>query len=74
MIENIRQRLEMRPFEPFTVVTSAGKPYLVASPEHAGFNPKGTRVTIYFDDDSFVYLSALHIAAVEQGTPTNAAA
>ena len=69
MIENIRQRLETRPFEPFIVVTSAGKPYAVASPDHASFNPKGTRVIIYFDDDSSVYLPALHIAAVEQGAP-----
>ena len=73
MIKVIRDYLDARPFVPFTVVTSAGKEYSVPSPEHAGLNPKGTAMTIYFDDEGSVYLFALHIAAVEQAAPASAA-
>lgn len=74
MLNAIRERLQARPFVPFTVVTSAGKQYVVASAEHASFNPKGTALTIYFDDDSSVYLSTLHLAAVEQAALAPSAA
>ncbi len=66
MIPLIIHHLEARPFVPFDIVTSAGKNYHVASPDHAHLSPKRTMVTVYFDDDGSVTLSALHIAAVEQ--------
>lgn len=66
MIQQIIARLEARPFTPFTIVTSAGKSYPVASADHAHLSPRRTMVTVYFDDESSVTLSALHIAAVEQ--------
>lgn len=67
MMEYIRNLLEARPFVPFSIVTSAGMRYFVASREHAGFNPKRTRITIYFDDDGQISVSALHVTAVEEG-------
>jgi hypothetical protein len=67
MIGDIQKLLEARPFEAFEVVTSAGQHYRVASPEHADVNPKGSRLVIWFDDDSSVMISRLHIAAVELG-------
>ena len=69
MIADIRRLLDTRPFDPFTIVTSSGQRYFVASHEHAGINPRQTRVTVYFDDDSQVSLSALQLVAIEQNTP-----
>ena len=69
MIADIRHLLDTRPFEPFTIVTGSGQRYFVASHEHAYINPRQTRVTVSFDDDSQVALSALHIVAVEHATP-----
>jgi hypothetical protein len=66
MIAHIKQLLEARPFVPFHVVMSSGQRYRVASPEHAGTNPKGTGIVVWFDDDSSVTLSALHISLVEK--------
>lgn len=68
MIAEIRRLLAEVPFHPFTIVTSSGKQYLVASPDHAGFNPSGTRVIVWFDDESSVHVSALHITAVQEMT------
>jgi hypothetical protein len=61
MVRDIRQLLSMRPFQPFSIVTSAGKQYRVPTSDHAGVNPNGSR-----DDGSGVTISALHIMAVEQ--------
>jgi hypothetical protein len=62
----LRRLLSARPFERFSVVTSSGKQYEVPSPDHAGINPANSRIVIWFDDDSSVTLSALHIAAIEK--------
>jgi hypothetical protein len=74
MIADIQQLLEARPFQPFSVVTSSGMKYRVASPEHADFNPRGTRVVIWFDDDSSVQVAGLHIAALETESSLNSPA
>ncbi|HSU53384.1 MAG TPA: hypothetical protein VLT36_04935 [Candidatus Dormibacteraeota bacterium] len=67
MTGDIRQNLEGAPFEPFTIVTTSGTRYPVATPDHAGVNPRGSRVVVWFDDDSSVTISGLHIAAIEKG-------
>lgn len=65
MISEIVKRLEAKPFEPFDIVTTAGKSYRVASADHAHLTPRKTRVVVMFDDESTVTITALHIAAVE---------
>jgi hypothetical protein len=69
MIADIRKLLDVVPFVPFSIVTSSGKHYRVATPDHASFNPNGTRVIVYFDDDSHVAIAPLHISSIEQETP-----
>lgn len=69
MIAEIRRLLDLVPFRPFTIVTSSGKEYFIASPDHAGFNPAKTRVLVWFDDDSHVDIGALHITAIERKAP-----
>lgn len=69
MIGDVRQHLGARPFEPFVIVTSSGQRYRVPSSEHAGINPRGSRVVVWFDDGSSVTLSGLHIVAVEKEAP-----
>ncbi len=66
MIEDVRQHLIARPFEPFLIVTSSGQRYRVASADHADINPRGSRVVVWFDDDSSVTVSGLHIVAIER--------
>ena len=66
MIPEIRQYLHASPFGPFQIVTSSGHRYHVASADHAGINPKGSRVVVWFDDEGSVTVSGLHIAAVEK--------
>ena len=67
MIADIREHLEASPFEAFTIVTSSGRRYPVPSADHAGLNPQGTRVVVWFDDDASVTVAGLHIAAIERG-------
>jgi hypothetical protein len=71
MIEDVRHHLEAGPFEPFAIVTSSGHRYVVPSSDHAGINPRGNRIVIWFDDGGSVTLSALHITAVEKQVRTN---
>jgi hypothetical protein len=36
--------------------------------DHVGLNPRGNRIVVWFDDDSNVTISGLHIAPIEKGT------
>ena len=70
MTPDVRQHLSAAPFETFSIVTSSGHRYAIASPDHAGIHPRGSRVVVWFDDDSSVTISAIHIAAIEKnGSP-----
>jgi hypothetical protein len=66
MIPDIRQLLLAGPFEPFFIITSNGNRYRVASPDHASTNPQGSRVVVWFEDDSSVTVAGSHIAALEK--------
>jgi hypothetical protein len=70
MIADVRQHLQAGPFEPFVIVTSSGHRYRIASADHAGVHPQGSRVVIWFDDDSSVTVSGLHIAALKKEAAT----
>jgi hypothetical protein len=70
MIADVRQRLHAGPFEPFVIVTSSGHRYRVATADRANINPQGSRVVIWFDDESSVDISGLHIAAIEKEPAT----
>ena len=62
------------PFEPFAIVTSSGIRYRVPSADHATINPQSSRVVVWFEDESGVIISGLHIAAVEKEGPQKAKA
>jgi len=74
MIADVRQFLESGSFEPFSIVTSSGNRYRVPSADHASINPQGSRVVLWFDDESGVIVSGLQIAAVEKEAPQKAKA
>ena len=74
MIGDVRQFLHTGPFESFVIVTSSGNRYRVPSADHATINPQGSRVVIWFDDESGVIISGLHIAALEREAPQKKAA
>ena len=66
MIDDIKLRLEESVFRPFTIVTSSGAKYRVASRDHVGFGPKHSRVIVWFDDDTSVLIAGLHMVAIEE--------
>lgn len=74
MIAEVRHLLESGPFEPFVIVTTGGSRYRVPSADHATINPQGSRVVVWFDDESGVIISGLHIASVEKEGPPKAKA
>ena len=74
MIDVIKRYLGTNPFEPFSIVTSGGVRYRVASRDHANIDPTGKRVVIWFDDGGGVIISGLHITAVEEEASASQAA
>jgi hypothetical protein len=74
MIADVSHFLESGPFEPFVIVTSSGNRYRVPSADHATINPQRSRVVAWFDDESGVIISGLHIASVEKESPEKAKA
>ncbi len=67
MIDEIQHRLEQKVFTPFTIVTSSGERYRVASRDHVGFGPRKSRVLVWFDDDTTALIAGLHIVSIEEG-------
>jgi hypothetical protein len=74
MIADVRHFLESGPFEPFAILTSGGSRYRIPSADHATINPQGSRVVVWFNDESGVIISGLHIASVEKEAPQKAKA
>jgi len=74
MIADVRHFLESGPFEPFVIVTSSGSRYRIPSADHATINPQSSRVVVWFDDESGVIISGLHLASVEKEAPRKAKA
>jgi hypothetical protein len=67
MVADVRHLLQTTPFEPFVIITTSGHRYAVPTADHAGINPGGSRVVVWFDDDSSVTIAGLHIASIEKG-------
>ena len=65
-IADIQRLLGQRPFVPFLIVTRSGQSYRVASGEHAGINPRGSRVHVWFDDDTGVTIAEGNIVALDK--------
>jgi hypothetical protein len=65
-ISDIQLLLGCRPFAPFIIVTRSGLRYRVASAEHAGINPRGSRLHVWFDDDTGVTIAEANIVALER--------
>ena len=66
LIADVQRLLARRPFVPFFIVTSNGQRFRVASEEHAGLNPRGTRIHVWFDDESGATIAASQIVALEK--------
>jgi len=60
----MRQFLSLKPFEPFTVVTSSGDRYLVKYPENALLT-KTKIVIVNPEDDTIAICALLHVASVQ---------
>lgn len=67
MIDQIQSLLHATPFVPFTVITSSGDKFHVPHPDHALISPRGTRVTIYDDNDVASLVTVLHIVGTKTG-------
>ena len=68
MIPRIKELLHSTPFSPFTVRTSDGREFTVATPDHAAVNPKGTYVVLFSDNDTHANVAGLHVVAVVEQT------
>ena len=65
-IADIQRLLGQRPFVPFLIATRSGQSYRVPSADHAGINPRGSRVHLWFDDDTGVTIAEANIVALEK--------
>jgi hypothetical protein len=65
MVNDIRQLLSAAPFVPFVVNTADGREYSVPTREHASISPRGTRLTIWNDDDTWHLLPGLLISVIK---------
>lgn len=65
LFAKVRARLAKTPFEPFVIVTSSGRAYLVPTPDHAGVVPALRLIHVAHDDGSETDIHALHVAAIE---------
>jgi hypothetical protein len=64
MIVDIRERLDARPFVPFTVHVADGREYRVATPDDAHVHGNRARVSVFADDGREFILPALLISGI----------
>jgi hypothetical protein len=65
MIVDVRERLTVRPFVPFTIHVADGREFHVPTPDHAHVWPTRARVSIYTDEGLECILPSLLISGVD---------
>lgn len=66
IVEILKERMEQEPFQPFTVITSAGRSYEVRNPQLAVLLKSSVWIAIP-NSDRMVQVPYLHVASVESG-------
>jgi hypothetical protein len=64
MIADIRERLDARPFVPFTIHVADGREYRVATPDDAHVHRNRARVSVFTKDGREFILPALLISGI----------
>jgi hypothetical protein len=64
MIADIRERLDARPFVPFTIHVADGREYRVATPDDAHVHCNRARVSVFAEDGREFVLPALLISGI----------
>jgi hypothetical protein len=65
MIIDVRERLDARPFVPFTIHVADGREFRVPTPDHAHVWPSRARFSIYTDRGLECILPGLLISGVD---------
>ena len=71
MIVDVRERLDARPFVPFTIHVADGREFEVLTRDHAHVWPNRARVSIYTDQGLECILPALLISGLDVQADTN---
>ncbi len=69
MIQQIRECRYARPFVPFKIQTVDGKEFFITDMAYVGTPPGDTRVGVFDDDDTFIFLTESKISSVEKMSP-----
>ena len=64
MIADIRERLDARPFVPFTIHVADGREYRVKTPDDAHIYSNRPRVSVFADDGREFILPTLLISGI----------
>ncbi len=70
MVNEVRRMMEDKPFKPFSIVTSSGQGYRVASVDHIDIAPTGNQLAVWHDDGTCSIIGSLHITAIEIDKPS----
>ena len=71
MIVDVRERLDARPFVPFTIHVADGREFGIPTRDHAHVWPNRSRVSIYTDQGLECILPGLLISGVDVQADTN---
>jgi hypothetical protein len=66
-IQEIQRMREIRPFEPYRILTADGRAYDVVHPESLAQTPSGRIIIIGLPDDSSVSLDLLLVTGIQKG-------
>jgi hypothetical protein len=64
MIADVRERLGIRPFVPFTIHVADGQSYRVPTPDHAHVWPTRARVSVFTEEGALQILPGLLISGI----------
>ncbi|HYE61647.1 MAG TPA: hypothetical protein VD997_06600 [Phycisphaerales bacterium] len=68
IVDDLRERLEQEPFEPFRVISSSGRAVTVSNPDLVVLMKSAVFIAEP-NSDRWAHIPYLHIAALESGGP-----
>ncbi len=64
MTADIREKLDERPFVPFTIHVADGRTFAVPTPDHAHVQPNRARIVVFTEDGALHILPGLLISGI----------
>jgi hypothetical protein len=73
-VSTIRDAIEAKPFQPFTVYLADQRKFVIRHPEYVTIGPQNRTLVIWHDDGGAAWLDMLMITGIDRQAPSRPSA